>query len=470
MYFLVFYLTFFSQHPMARCQDTIDINAAIQIGLSNSYEIRKYRNELLQSQYALDAIVKSYKSNASIYGYIPTYTNQYKQILNPETGKINIVRFNNIINTTSLQISQPIALTDGTISINNSFYTIHQVGESNYQNDLTLKLSQPLFKTSTRKIELKQAELQLERTKINYEKLKIEFIYSIKSNYLNLLKTKREYEIALESESRSKETYDRGLSKYKVGLLTEIELLQLEVDISNDKYSRLYKETDYKNELEDFKLLLNIESDKQIEISDDILLDTVMLDERFYEIDVQGSAQFLMDELDIKSLELNIKKTDASREFSMDLNFEFGFTQNKTMLKDFFVDPEMAQIVNVGIVVPLWDNGQNKAEVMAATEKLNEAKLTANYNELLVKRELDRIALLIGASKEVLMNSKKTIGQAKRSYEYKLMQFENASISHDELTLARERLNTAMLNNLDAKIEYIQAVELANKYVGLIFK
>lgn len=73
-------------------------------------------------------------------------------------------------------ISQPILLTDGEISLINTFgwqdnkSTVEGVDNSNraFSNDLYLRLTQPIFTYNRRKMELQQIEFDYENAGIRY--------------------------------------------------------------------------------------------------------------------------------------------------------------------------------------------------------------------------------------------------------------------------------------------------------------
>lgn len=459
--FLIFILCFFSiKFGFSQDVEYLTLEKAIKIGLENSYEIKQARSVLAESRHRLKAWKLSYSSYADIDAYTPVYTNRFKEIADAETGRIRIVRQNNVAYRSSLSINQPILFTDGTLSLYNSFYNLRQEDEIMYQSDVTLNLNQPLFQLSSRKISLKQAELNLTRAQLSYSARLRDLKYRITEQFLYLFTAQKKLELTQEVVKRAEETYQLALKKYRTGLYSEMDLLQIEVDLSNEQNNLYNNEENFKRLLENFKLILGIELKSEIDIFHELTIDSIRVSEQeLLDQAIDNNPDRLVDEVDIKLSELDIKQARASRQFKVDMNLEYGFSQIKNSYQDLFKKPEMTQIANINLVIPLWDCGQNNERVLAAHESLLSSELALKETVESLKVEIKEIFLSLQKSQKLLMLSEKTEENAQKSYRYSVMQFNAGSISADELSLARNRLNTASLNNLNAKIEYLLAVE-----------
>ena len=68
----------------------------------------------------------------------------------------------------TFSISQPILVTDGTLGLSNNFKWQNAKGDKSFYNNLTLNLSQPLFKHNEQKTALKKVELEVEDAELSY--------------------------------------------------------------------------------------------------------------------------------------------------------------------------------------------------------------------------------------------------------------------------------------------------------------
>lgn len=456
----------YSLSAFAQKTEILTLDRAIQIGLENSYEMNQAKSLLQQYQHDLKAWKLQYSSNANIEVAAPMYTNRFREVPDPATGKIHIVREDYVSYRSSLIINQPISFTDGTLSFQNSLYNLRQHGEITYQSDIVLNYNQPLFKISTRKINLKRAEYYLKRTKINYYRQKRELKYNITERFLNLLGAKKNIEIAHDALKRAQVAWDLAQAKYRTGLYSEMDLLKSEVDALNEQNNLNAQEEIYDQLLEQFKLYIGLKRADTIDIAHSLAIDSIQITEsELLKQAIQNYPDRLLNEIDIKLSELEIKYEKAQRQFTIDLNLQYGFSQIKDNLRDLFGQPEMTQIANIGVFIPLWDCGQNKESVLAAKEELVSSQLMLNQSNEALKVEIKTILLSLNTSHRSLTLAEQAESKAQKSYEYSLLQFNAGTITSDELSLARQRLNRASLNALNAKIKYLLAIEMIKKHL-----
>ena len=447
-------------------QDVFTLEQAVDYGLEHSHLIKQVKSQLEQSQHYLRAWQKSYNSYANLEAYAPVFTNRFAEIPDPETGKIRIVRQNHTSYRSSLIISQPILLTDGTLSLANSLYHLRQADEATYQYDVVLNFNQPIFKTSTRKIDLKQAALNLRQAKLAYQNQKRELVLFITQEYLNVLRSQRNLEIAQETAQRSREVYDLALAKYRTGLYSEMDLLSFEVDVANDENTLITQSENLQQLQEAFKLTIGMQRDAKLGLLSMPDADSITISyQELFRKALQNNPEKIIKDINLELDDLGIKRTKAAREFSIDMNLEYGFSQIKDDFTSLFKQPEMIQIANVRFSVPLWDSGQNKERVLAAREQLYESTIALDYSIESLKVEVREILLSLENARQRLAISKHTEINAQKSYQYRLLQFNAGSITSDELTLARNRLNTASLNHLNAQIEHLLALERIKKHL-----
>jgi outer membrane protein len=451
----------------AQNETILTLDHAIQIGLKNSFTIKQTKSLLAQSEHRLKAWKLYYASNANFTVDAPQFTNSFREIPDPVTGKIHIVRQNWVSHRSSLIINQPLLFTDGNLFLRNSFYNLRQKDEISYQSDITLNLNQPLFKTSTRKISLKKAEQNLSRAQISYYKQKRDLVYNITERFLNLVKSKKNLMLARDGEKRSREVYELAQAKFRTGLYSEMDLLKEKVEVVNDKNILINQEENYKNLTESFKLYIGLADYVKVEVDHIFVMDTLNISEtELLKQAIKNNPDLLLNEKDIKLRELDIKQAKAHRQFTVDMNLEYGFSQNRNKFSDLFTKPDMTQIANISLNVPLWDSGQNNEEVLAAKEELSYAELVLNQTNEQLKVEINEIYSSYQKAKKLLVLNQENEANAQKSYQYQVMKFNAGSISSEDLARAREQLNLASLNNLNANIEYMLAMEKIKKHLS----
>ena len=161
--FLIITLSGFSQQGLT-------LEQALSIAESNSPRMKKTRLNLIRSQENLNAQNAALKSNFSLTLNPITYSQ------NREFNDL-ISQWNSVQTTESygnFTVSQPIVLTDARISLVNRFGYKDSYSEysntttKGFSNNLYLILDQPLFTYNRTKLQLKELELALENSQLNY--------------------------------------------------------------------------------------------------------------------------------------------------------------------------------------------------------------------------------------------------------------------------------------------------------------
>jgi outer membrane protein TolC len=457
---------FFTFNLLLYAQDSerLTLDRAIQIGLQNSNTIKRVKSQLEQSRHSLESWKLYYASNAMLSVDAPKYTNNFREVPDPRTGKIHIIRQDWVSHRALMIVNQPILITDGNLYLKNSLYNLRQPDDITYQSDITLNYNQPLFKTSTRKISLNIAEINLDRARLNYAKEKRNLIYNITERFFYLLKTQKRLEIAQEAVKRSQNIYEMAKTKYRAGVYTEMDLLRDKVEMANDQTTLINLSVEYKDQLKAFLVFIGHKNDHEIDIAHIFSLDTLAISEsQLLQEAIKNDPDKRISEMDIKLRELDVKQADAQSQFSIDMNLEYGFSQIENRLDRLLSQPDRSQIASISFDIPLWDSGQNKQSVLAAQENLTGAKLHFKSVNDQLKLHVAEIYSSLEKNKKLLEITETNKRDAEKSYRYRLMMYNAGNITREDLARARDQLNQASLNNLNAKIEYMLAVEQVRK-------
>ena len=353
------------------------------------------------------------------------------------------------------------------MSLQNTLYNLRQGDEITYQSDLTLNLNQPLFKISTRKINLKKAEISLNRAQLNHIKQKKELIYNITERFLKLYKAKRSLEISRDTEKRAREVYDLAIIKFNHGLYSEMDLLREKVQVVNDKNELINQEEIFKNLSEEFKLYIGLPSRTTINIEHIFNMEPITINQAdLIKKAIKNNPDHFLNKLDIELKELNIKQARARRQFTVDMNIEYGVTQQKDEFRKLFTQPDITQLANISINIPLWDSGQNKEEVLSSKEELTNALISLDFTIEQLTVEIKNIYSTYIKNKKLMELTEENEKNALKSYQYRVMNFNTGRITSEDLSISRQQLNRASLNNLSAKIDYMLAVENIKKHLS----
>ncbi|HOK22704.1 MAG TPA: TolC family protein [Candidatus Hydrothermia bacterium] len=103
---------------------------------------------------------------------------------------------------------------------------------------------------------------------VNCQNLREQFILNLKTQYLNTIKLKKTLEAYSKAVERSKIYYDLVNERYKMGMVSKVDLLTAEIELKNAEINFLNSRNAYLKSLEQIKSLLGITASNAIELVD----------------------------------------------------------------------------------------------------------------------------------------------------------------------------------------------------------
>jgi len=188
----------------------VDMNKAIEYGLTSRMELRQREIALTKEQFQM----------------IRTKS------LNEFRGDLN--------------------LSIGLVGVNKNLIDIYQNTNSNPSVSLAFKV--PLWDWGEKKARIKAQEAVIETQQINQSDQKIQIIVDIRKVYRNLQNLVNQIDIATQNEKNAQLTYEINLERYANGDLTSMDMNLFQTQLSQKKMSYAQTLIDYKIELLNLKI------------------------------------------------------------------------------------------------------------------------------------------------------------------------------------------------------------------------
>jgi outer membrane protein TolC len=218
------------------CASAVNHEQALDIAEEHNPDLRASKLSLERYQQNLVAQRASLKSRFSLdlnplnYSRSRRFDNRLSQWYTNET-----------LNTSgTFMISQPILLTDGEISLINTFgwqdnkSTVEGVDNSNraFSNDLYLRLTQPIFTYNRRKMELQQIEFDYENAGIRYALQRLNTERSITNQFYAVYMAQNNLAISKEELENTQQSFEIIKNKVEADLSAREELYQAELNLA----------------------------------------------------------------------------------------------------------------------------------------------------------------------------------------------------------------------------------------------
>ncbi|MBN1767289.1 MAG: TolC family protein [Prolixibacteraceae bacterium] len=360
----------------------------------------------------------------------------------------------------SFNVSQPITATDGTVTLSNRFgFERNLTRENNFvnsfSNNLQLSISQPLLKKyNANKMGLKQAELDLENTQLQYSITKLSLEYNVSQSFYSLYSAEQSLITAKEELENQQKSYEIIKNKVEAGLSAEEELWQAELNLQNARSSVNDSEVSLENSKDQLKQTIGLDLDEDIAIVTNIDVKTIDIElEDAIEYGLQKRMELRQNEITLEESRMNLLSVKDNDKISGSLEFSVGLQGINEEINLLYDTPTDNETVGLSLNLPIWDWGARKSRIKIAENNLKSSEI--NYEE-----EKKSIEIEIRQSFRSLKNlvfqieiAEKSLENAQKTYDLNLLKYENGDLTSmdlkqysDQLTQQKHSLTTARIN------------------------
>ncbi len=338
----------------ARAQ-SVDAAVALNELKTAYWQYRTFRADLLP-EVNFQATVPSYRKNYSAYQL--------------DDGSYTFVRNNNLQMSGTVSIDQNIWLTGGKLSLNTSIDFMKQLDGQKFDRFMSvpvaLTLSQPIFGVNhikwSRRIE-----------PVRYEEAKAAFMsqteaVAIKAiNYFfSLLMAKEKLNTARQNYANSVKLHEVAKAKRAMGQISENDLLQLELNLLNDRSTLTGSESDFKAQMFQLRSFLGLDEDVELEpVLPDTVPDAVV---DYHDVLDKARAN--------NSFAKNIRRRQLEADYDVakakgnlreiTLYAQVGYTGTDDTFRGAYDMLKDNQVVEIGFRIPLLDWGKRRGQVKVA--------------------------------------------------------------------------------------------------------
>jgi len=434
----------------------ITFEESLEIALKKSYELKSAEYDLIQSKRRVEAERAALRSNASLELNIPNFVESISQEFNTEEQVYEFYKTKTLKWESNLRINQPIP-SNGNFSLNSSIFRMSQLGEvRDYTSKFFLEFSQPLFTPNALARNIRKAELEKERTELQYIDRRMNIIHQrITRSYYNLYKTTVRVTIDSTEVAQREQSYNAALEKFENGEISELELIQLEVDLAQSRNKLLSRRGALLRQKNWFKLSIGLDLEQEFNVVPDIEYKTYKINrEKMIEEALNSEPRYQRVLIEREFDRMRIEEVQSWNEFKGSFIANFGFNGNDEEFKRALSNFDKTRKLALKLHVPLWDRGQNEFYTEAAKITYqNQILEVENIRQSLIRGIDDDIMRINEAARRVEMLEKNKL-LAEKSFTMALEKFREGKISSRDLTLAQERLSEAKMNHLDAVVSY----------------
>lgn len=455
----------------AMAQEILTLDKALEIAGKNSPSIRssllnlersqqslKAQNAALKSQFSLNLTPFSYSKNRSF--------DNLQSIWNTNTNTQSFGTFT---------VSQPILLTDGTISLINRFGWQKNISEFNqnrvdksFSNNLYLSFTQPLFTYNRTKLNLKQLELDLEDAQLSYAMQKLNLEKQVTQLFYNVYQAQMKLSISQDEFANTQKSYEITQNKVTAGIAAKEELYQAELNFATSKSAVENARVSLEDAKDQFKQYIGMDISTEITVMADVKINPVAVDlNKAIENGEKSRMELRQREIDVDNAQFTLIQTKALNEFRGDLSFSVGIIGDNENLKNIYDTPTNNPKFSVAFNVPIFDWGEKKARIKAQEAVIENSKLTLDQLRTQIKVDIRSVYRNLQNLVNQIDIADQNVKNAQLTYEINLERYTNGDLTSMDLNLFQTQLSNNKMSYAQALIDY--KIELLNMKIQSLY-
>jgi outer membrane protein TolC len=333
---------------------------------------------------------------------------------------------------------------------------------------VSLSLNQPLFTYNRLKLNLKELQLALENTQLNYAIQLLSLEKQVAQSFYLVYQTQQSLDISKQAYENMQKTYEVSKNKVEAGLSAREEIFQAELNLASSKSNYENSQVSFENAKDEFKLLIGMSLYEDLIVLPDIKVDTINVDVAFA-ID-QGLAnrmELRQQKINIETSTFDLIQTKALNEFKGSLGLSVGLFGDNEKFGNVYQSPTDNENVSLSLTIPLWDWGERKSRIKASEASIESAQISLDEeqnNIILGIRQVYRSLINLQNQIEI---ARQNVVNAQLTYDLNLEKYKNGDLTGMDLNLFQNQLSEKQLSYTNSLISY--KLELLNLKIQSLY-
>jgi len=444
-------------------QDLYTLERVLEIAYQNSPSIMQTKYSLINSRERLNAQKASLKSkfymNVNPFGY-----NHQRQYDDFNSKWYTSERMSS---SGTFGVIQPITLTDGTLSLRNTFgwqsafNDNTNITNNTFSNNIQLCFDQHLFTYNQTKMGLRELELTLENTLLSYSMQKLNIEKLVSQYFYQVYQQQQSLQISREELANQGKSYEIIKNKVEAGLSAREELWQAELNLANARSSVQNAEVSLENAKDQLKQTIGLDLDTPLDILANVdvkTTDVALPDAIDYAL--KQRMELRQRQIDIESAQFDLIRANATNEFKGNVSLAVGLFGENEQLGNIYDSPTDNEQVELSFEIPIWDWGQRKSLIKAAQATLDRQELNFDQEKVTIQLNIRQIYRNLQNLVSQIDIARKSVENAQLTYELNLEKYQNGDLTSMDLSLYQNQLSSKKNELTNALINY--KLELLN--------
>ena len=461
--------------PSLQAQEktVLTIDRAIDFALHGSFTVRSNDENRRAAQFNYLFYKAQFKPQLDMNLYAPSWDESITMI--PRQDSLPVYNSTSSIMFRSDLSFKYVLPTGGNLALTGAMYhdNLSTTFQSNYStqkrqlaySQFGVAFNQPVFTKNLLRENLTRAEYLYKNNELFFTRTQMDIIYEVTKNFYEVYRAAYAKQINEERLTNSQEALRIAKLKYETGNISEGELLSNEVEAAQNDASLLESIGKYERAKDEFKLLIGLNMNEEIDIIAEMEFETVVVDlQQAIDYALANRIEIKEREYDIKLQEINVDAAKRVSEMKGNISAYYNFSglsPNEGNVMDLFrqsFDNMAVRPPNRGITftltIPIVDWGRRRNYVNAETIRLDRYKMQLDYQYEQIVKEIREIVRTVYEAEKRFRINQTNADVAARSYRINRLRFENGDITGQELSLEQAKLSDVQLAYINAYVSY----------------
>lgn len=426
----------------------LTLNQAIEQAQSQSVDAMAATYSFLSSYWQFRAYKANFLPALSLSGTLPSFDRSITKLQDPNTGEYKYLQNYAMTNTLGLNLKQNIALTGGSISLFTGLTRLDQFGPtrniSYNSSPVSLILNQPIGAFNRLRWDKKIEPMRYEQAKFAYLEAMSDIVNHAVSYFFDLLISGRNLKLLVENRANTESLYRISEQRFRQGMITRSELLQLELRLLNEgiainkgqlnlnmAQARLRSYLGYKEGVE---LVADVPTELP-ELTIDL--------ERAYRLSQENTSISYRQRVQTLEAESAVSEAKANRRPNLNLYARFGLNQVASEFGNAYHNPMDQETVQLGVSVPIFDGGVAKGRLKMAIARKDVVEAQIEKESIDQRENLYLKVMQFNTQGDQCRISFRADTVASERYRLAMTQFAEGKLSVMELNNAQTERNDA---------------------------
>ncbi len=452
---------FLTEHTITA--QTFDLKSVVAMARENSLVSLQAENRKENSYWIYKTFQSNYKPQLTLSGALPDFNRTISPITLPD-GRDAFVNRSLARSDASLQLSQAVGLTGGTIFIGSQLQRIDILegageGVSYASNPLIIGFNQPIFGFNEFKWDREISPIRYQESIRRYSEDLERVSQQAADLFFDLLLAQISLEISQKNLANNDTIYRIAQGRYQLGKIAENDLIQLELNLLTSQQQVARAKLDLETTRLNLNTYIGRPDNEAIRLAIPAEIPTFSIDvETAIEQAKNNREEFLSYKRRRLEAQRDVAQARGESGVILNLTGTFGLASQSEEFGSLYDQTQDQQRVRLGLEVPILDWGRQKAIRRTAEANRELVNNTVTQEEINFRQEILTLIKQFDILREQVRTAKKADELGQKRYDIAQNRYLVAKISITDLNLALQEKD-------QKKQQYLQALrEFWNAY------